>query len=343
MLCQPNMVEVSWKSAAALSAAFATGSVATLLWGKLNKEKMKPEKWIRVGTVGELMVYPVKSCQGTSVNECTATEIGFKVTNFFRDRIFTVVNTKGETRRMTDLPKLALISPTIKDDTLTLSTPDKDPITISIPKDTPEARRTCSIFGEHVKCVLDCGSEVNKWLSEFLESDVFLYYHHDVTTQRHALTDSQKQFSTFSKLDKGTFQDETSYMFLTEESVEELNKRLDTPVTFLSFRPNIVIKGVSEPFAEDFWNFVRIGDESGPIFKASQPCLRCKLTNIDPSTGTTNPRGDPLRTLHKMKRKLGNEELDRICRTSAAFGLHLGLYKNSQPVKNGDPVYAAAL
>jgi hypothetical protein len=44
-----------------------------------------------------------------------------------------------------------------------------------------------------------------------------------------------------------------------------------------------------------------------------------------------------------MKRKLASEEADKICRASAIFGLHLGLYQKGQPVKKGDPVYAAVL
>jgi uncharacterized protein YcbX len=238
-------------------------------------------------------MYPVKSCKGISVDEATATEIGFKVTDYFRDRIFSIVNAKGEVQRMTQFPKLTLITPSIQDDTLTLSAPEIEPITIGIPEDLPVNRRTCSIFGEQIKTVLDCGPEVSKWLSDFLETGVSLYYHHEVNSQRYKLTDGQKVFSTFSKLDKGSFQDETSFMFLTEASVDELNKRLENPVTYMNFRPNILIKDAAEPFAEDLWNFVRIGGESGPIFKAAAPCQRCKLTTIDPATGQYNKRGDP--------------------------------------------------
>ena len=73
---------------------------------------------------------------------------------------------------------------------------------------------------------------------------------------------------------QGTFQDDTSYMFTTQESLDEVNRHLESPVTHLRFRPNIAIEGTPEPYSEDNWGYVRIGGEGGPIFKVAQPCLR---------------------------------------------------------------------
>lgn len=60
------------------------------------------------------------------------------------------------------------------------------------------------------------------------------------------------------------------YMLLSEESVEDLNKRLEKPVPPKQFRPNIVIKGAA-PYAEDSWDYVKIGDV---IFRNIKPCTR---------------------------------------------------------------------
>lgn len=111
-------------------------------------------------------------------------------------------------------------------------------------------------------------------------------------------------------------------MMMTEESLTELNSKMTRQFPMKSFRPCITITGTPEPWAEDAWTFVRIGNdvEKSPIFKTSQPCLRhvvysfyeliiriwysllcnncrCKMTTIDPDTGTIIEDGEPIKTL----------------------------------------------
>lgn len=119
---------------------------------------------------------------------------------------------------------------------------------------------------------MDCGDDVGKWISDFLgTSGLRLIYHYQNKTQR-KLNDLQKQFPYTSPQDLATFQNYTSYLLVSQESVDELNTHLKEPVTFHNFRPSILVSGVSEPFAEIKWGFVRIGKEA--VFKASKPCER---------------------------------------------------------------------
>lgn len=60
-------------------------------------------------------------------------------------------------------------------------------------------------------------------------------------------------------------------MLMTESSLNELNKKLQTPVTSLQFRPNIVVSG-TDPFVEDKWEWIKIGD--GVIIRNVKPCPR---------------------------------------------------------------------
>ena len=48
------------------------------------------------------------------------------------------------------------------------------------------------------------------------------------------------------------------YLICAEESMEDLNSRMDSPVSIIRFRPNIVLKG-GKPFEEDSWAEVEIG------------------------------------------------------------------------------------
>ncbi|WP_353814895.1 MOSC domain-containing protein [Agromyces sp. SYSU T00266] len=68
------------------------------------------------------------------------------------------------------------------------------------------------------------------------------------------------------------------------------------PLDVVRFRPNVVIDG-DEPFAEDSWGRVRIGDVR---FRFGEVCDRCVVTTIDP---VTLVRGkEPIRTLAKHRK-----------------------------------------
>ena len=62
------------------------------------------------------------------------------------------------------------------------------------------------------------------------------------------------------------------------------------------FRPNVVIDG-DEPFAEDAWPGVRIGDVH---FRTTMVCDRCVMTTLDPDTLAGGK--EPIRTLARHRR-----------------------------------------
>jgi uncharacterized protein YcbX len=68
------------------------------------------------------------------------------------------------------------------------------------------------------------------------------------------------------------------------------------------FRPNFVITS-TEPFAEDQWKHISIGNLH---FEVVKPCARCVLTTIDPITSEKGP--EPLKTLSAYRR-VGNKVL----------------------------------
>jgi uncharacterized protein YcbX len=60
---------------------------------------------------------------------------------------------------------------------------------------------------------------------------------------------------------------------VAQESIDELNERLEKKSSWKNWRPTILIDGISESFAEVNWSFVRIGKENG-ILKTAVPCYR---------------------------------------------------------------------
>jgi hypothetical protein len=335
----------TWKLAAAVSAACLSGALVGLAYNgaKSKNSQVALKKWIRVGTVKELNVYPIKSCKAVKVKEGVATPIGLKAADFLRDRIFMVVDSRYVFQTQRTIPRMTFIEVSVNGNQMTLKAQGMGNVTFDIPDDQPALRKSCRIFDDHVKVALDCGDEVGKWLDTFLDKSGFRLMYHFLDKTQREMTPLQKKFPDFVGFDKGAFQDQTSYMLMAEASVEALNKELDSPVTHRNFRPTIFINETPEPFAEDYWSYVRIGREGGPIFKAAKPCTRCKLTTVNPDTGEFSEQGEPLKTLTTIKRKYGNETVDKLVDKQGVLGLQLGLYSEGNPIKVGDAVYAAAL
>ncbi|HEX4257288.1 MAG TPA: MOSC domain-containing protein, partial [Streptosporangiaceae bacterium] len=62
------------------------------------------------------------------------------------------------------------------------------------------------------------------------------------------------------------------------------------------FRPNLVVTGF-DPWTEDRWRRIRIGDVS---FRVAKPCGRCVVTTTDQVTGDRGRQ--PLRMLARHRR-----------------------------------------
>ena len=87
-------------------------------------------------------------------------------------------------------------------------------------------------------------------------------------------------------------------MLMNLSSVEDLNTRLERPVDPLQFRGNFHLKmDIKEPYAEDNWQWVRIGEEA--VFRIVAPCTRCILPNINVKTAERDPDGQPLKKLKR--------------------------------------------
>jgi hypothetical protein len=86
-------------------------------------------------------------------------------------------------------------------------------------------------------------------------------------------------------------------LIIGQASLDDLNKRLATPVPMNRFRPNVVFTG-GAPYAEEGWTRFRIGTNR---FAGVKPCSRCVLTTIDQATAEKGV--EPLATLATYRKK----------------------------------------
>jgi uncharacterized protein YcbX len=96
--------------------------------------------------------------------------------------------------------------------------------------------------------------------------------------------------------DRVSFADGFPFLLVSQDSVNELNRRLTDEIPADRFRANIVIEGCS-PHAEDGWSSIRIGSVN---FRVAKPCARCVVVTTDQLDGGRS--AEPLRTLAGYRR-----------------------------------------
>lgn len=112
------------------------------------------------------------------------------------------------------------------------------------------------------------------------------------------------------------FNDIAHYLVVTEESNDQVTSRLDSDQTMdvTKFRPNIVVKGAPEAFAEDYWGELTFS--GGLRMQLTANCYRCQSITVDYETGATaeDDSGKVWKKLNKDRR------VDAGAKYSPVFG-----------------------
>jgi uncharacterized protein YcbX len=236
--------------------------------------------------VSSIIYYPIKACRGFEVTSSLIQCMGLE-----HDRRMMVVTLDGDFLTQREFPKLALVTPALKDSIVTLSAPDFDSIQFCVQK--TGTTLPVKIWKSRDVQAVDQGEEAAEWFSDWLGSSVRLV--HIAEGYRRKLNPNY----AISQDDHTGFADGYPILIISEESLEDLNSRLEAPVPVNRFRPNLVIKEC-DPFAEDTWKRIRIGNVELAIVK---PCPRCVVTTIDKETLAKHK--EPLKTLSTFRKQAG--------------------------------------
>ena len=237
-------------------------------------------------TLSEIHLYPVKSLRGLSPERWRADRFGLA-----GDRRWMLVNESGEFVTQRQQARMALIDTRLDDDHLVLSAEGMLPLELPREPAAGETRRV-TVWNDRVNA-LDAGDGAAHRLSDFLDQPVRLV---------HFPGDGDRPVdpSYAGAHDRTAFSDGFPFLLISQASLNDLNTRLEHPLPMLRFRPNLVVAG-SEPYAEDRWRHIRIGEVE---FRLVKPCSRCVIPTIDPQTAKKSP--EPLRTLANYRRR-GNK------------------------------------
>jgi uncharacterized protein len=242
-----------------------------------------------------LFIYPVKSCAGVEVSNWAVTRYGFR-----HDREFLVVDEQWNFLTQRKHPKLALIQAFPEFDLLKLKAPNLPEISFpwyGSSADYPiESRRPVTIWKDQVEAD-DCGEEIAAWFSAHLGCKARLMRRGD---QYRRIVRPEKVPAVHQEalgVREVGFADAYPFLIISEASLADLNRRLPEPIPMNRFRPNIVIGGALDSYAEDRWQSIGIG----PLrFLSGAPCIRCVVTTTDQNTLERGP--EPLKTLATYRR-----------------------------------------
>lgn len=247
----------------------------------------------------ELNLYPIKSCAGISLREATLTSAGLMSERIY-DREWMVVDPKGEFLTQRTHPKLALVTPRIKADTLELRAPGMLRLEIPLGLPEPEDAQTMNVrvWGDTVQAY-DCDETTATWFSKFLGTPCRLVrFHADAKRLASEKWTGDIEAPTL-------FADAFPMLVISEGSLADLNDKLKAEgrdaLPMNRFRPNLVITGIGA-FEEDFAESISIG---GATLKPVKQCSRCNIPSIDQTTGI--PGADPLDIMQSYR---ANPKLD---------------------------------
>jgi uncharacterized protein YcbX len=259
-------------------------------------------------SIASLYVYPVKSCRGIALETSPVGERGLAF-----DREWMVVDGDGRFVTQREVPRLALVEPSLTPVALELKAPGREPFAVTLKFEG--AIRPVTVWRDSIPAV-DQGDEAAAWLSSALQRPLRLV-RFDLAVRRYC--------NVIYAGDSGahtSFADAYPLLILSEASLADLNSRLELPLPMNRFRPNVVLSGI-DAYDEDHIDEIRVG---GLAFKLVKHCTRCQITTTDQSSAVVG--SEPLSTLarYRMNAELGGVTfgMNAIVTAGAGLAIHRG-------------------
>lgn len=248
-----------------------------------------------------LSVHPVKSVRGEAVAAAEIERAGLR-----GDRRWMLVDQAGAVVTARRHPGLLGVSArTAADGGVVLSHPLHEDLRVSPPRGGEVVPVTLSRLDR----ALAAGPVADAWLHDVLGLDVRLVWQDDPARRSVDPAHGGRAGEPLNLADDGPV------LVTVVASLRRLDAWVASapvrpgapaaleapePLAMERFRPNLVVDGDVEPFAEDAWPGIRVGDVE---LRFAERCDRCVMTTVHP---TTLVRGqEPLRTLARHRRQDG--------------------------------------
>ena len=271
--------------------------------------------------ITDLYIYPVKSLKGIPLKEAQTAKRGLE---FDREWMITDNNYNFISQREKEL--MATIQTDIDSSSLVLTSTNQK--ALKIPLNSKRAGKVKAKVWDDLCEAFDEGDEASIWLTEVLgmfnQSPLRL-----VRIDHESERQVPKQYLDGTHAESA-FSDQFPYLITSWDSLSKLNNGLlqneSHQISMNRFRPNIVLKGLSD--IEAMTSFNLICEKGDYQFGLRKPCKRCKITTIDQETGEIQNPKEPLATLAKLK---FSDEAH-----GAVFGQNAILLSNHSILRVGD-------
>lgn len=278
--------------------------------------------------VSELYVYPLKSCQGIKLPQAQVKNRGF-----LWDREMMLVSGSGRFLTQRQFPQLAQVQVTIAGNKIILETADPQFPSLTFTPTLTGTTTEVLIWHDHLQAI-DQGDRVAHWFHRLLGLSP------DQTCRVVKQSPKHSRLLQQQYLPEGehpvSFADNYPVMLTATASLAELNQRImeihqqrQQTIPMNRFRSNIVVETI-EPFAEDWWSVIQIGEIK---FKVAKPCSRCIITTIDQQQGSKNQLKEPLNTLGTFR---------QLSEQGVMFGVNM-IPQNEGIVRLGDRLRVLAI
>lgn len=273
-------------------------------------------------TLASIHIYPIKSLGGYSVPHALITSRGLQ-----HDRRWMLIDQNGRFMSQREHAELACLHVTpCSDGMRVVDTRNGDELKIPRALDHGETVGV-TVWDDTLDALL-APKAISDWFNDRTIPGTRLVYMPDRSVRP---TDPNYAISQTSLSDGYPF------LIISQSSLDELNGRINkenkdhgqsSMIPMERFRPNLVVGG-GEPFQEDDWSTIRIGETR---FELVKRCARCVITTTDQRTGKREK--EPLRTLATYRKRVTPEGAVKL-----DFGMN-AICSSGNMVQVGDPVTA---
>lgn len=256
-----------------------------------------------------ITVYPIKSCAGFSMDRWPLSSRGL-----LHDREWLLQSLTGETLTQKKVPEMSLVRTYIdlSQGILFIDSPRcKERLQITLNSNPFNGKREeISLHGQ-IYQVQGYNKEVDTWFSAAIGRPCTLLRHIN-SSHCASLCERDGVGTCRESRNRLNFPNEAQFLLVSEESVSDLNNRLNSnvgkdvrrtslQVNPMRFRPNLVISG-GRPYAEDEWRNIKIGNK---YFRSLGGCNRCQMINFVIDAEQVQKTNEPLATLASYRRVKG--------------------------------------
>ncbi|WP_456295396.1 hybrid-cluster NAD(P)-dependent oxidoreductase [Vibrio sp. AK197] len=256
--------------------------------------------------LSKINIYPAKSIGGIAMSSSWVEKQGLSF-----DRRFLIAQPDGAMVTARKYPQMVLVKTALTADGVTFSVQGKPALHLRY-CDFSMQEHDAQVWADQFTAY-QTTAEANAWFSDVLGQRVTLLY---CGAQSNRVREKVGHNVSFA--------DGYPVLVIGEASLEELNRRSSQVHSMDQFRTNLVVSN-TEPFEEDRWKRIRIGEVE---FESVKPCERCILTTVDVEKGEFRASKEPLATLSQFR---ANEA------GGVFFGQNL-VAKNEGMIRAGDRV-----